>query len=327
MSGKVNSGRDSARIERLVAPMVRAPAHAQRKVGYLAYWVCWPFTVLEGALMASLSLLWYGLWRVAYSHWWYPAHARQRSRAATMPKIDAADALGAMHTVELLGRESGARIFWISGSLLGLERLGQPLPHDKDLDVGVHVDDPHCADFLRAMWASGDVVEMAPQFVSLKVRIQNPDLQCVAGGVIRYKSAVRSLTAPHQSPTKTDIFLHFPYCDRVMHGTRNSLWWNTRLAATQKSYGESSFSVPTDPHCYLTENYGDYAREVKEFENSIDCPNALNIYSWESLAYLLGRQRIMLRLGRVDRAGRVGRRVKATIVKGSYPLFLRLAAI
>ena len=317
------TGRDLAEFARLTTTRAQTSGHARRHPDHVAYWLTYPITLLECALMAGVSVLSYWLWRFIYLQWWHPEKARRRPSRMLKQNIDVEDALGAMQTIERIARENRARIFWISGTLLGLERLGQPLPHDTDLDVGIDIDDPHCLDFMRALWTSNNIVSPAPQYISRKIQIQNPDLQGVPGGIIRYKTAVRNESAPHKSPVKLDVFLHFPYCGGSMHGTRNTLWWNTPLNAAQKPYGKRYFSVPEDTHLYLTENYGDYRSEVKDFENSIDCPNAMNIFSWRSLAYLLSRQQMMLKLGRTDRAHQINVRVKATILKGAYPLDMR----
>lgn len=290
-----------------------------RKGGGLATWICYPVTLLECALMACSVIASWWWWRIVYCRWWYPDSARHPPVHLVKPKIDVAAALGAMQTIERLARDSGAGVFWISGTLLGLERLGHPLPHDKDMDVGIDVHDPHCADFIRALAASDSIIDLAPQFVSWKVRTQNPDLHCIPRGLMRYTCAVRVEGVAGQPPVKLDVFLHFPYRGGVVHGTRNSLWWNTVPGVAQKAYGGRSFSVPADAHLYLAENYGDYRQEVKEFENSIDCPNALDIFSWKSWAYLWTRQRAMLRLGRVDRARRVNARLMSTVLKGLLP--------
>lgn len=273
--------------------------------------------------MACISVLHYGFWRVIYLNGSRPGKAGQRPGRMVKQQIDADNALGVMQTLERMGQESGARMFWLSGTLLGLERLGRPLPHDTDMDAGICIDDPRYADFIRAMWSSSEVVEIVPQFISLKTRLQNPDLHVVPGGIIRYKSFVRNERAPHEPPVKTDIFLHYRYCGGLMHGSRNTLWWNSPFGIVQKAYGDRHFSVPGDTHLHLAENYGDYRSEVRDFESSIDCPNAMNIFSWTSLAYLLVRQYVMLRLGRVDRARQVNMRIRATILKGLRPLRLR----
>jgi hypothetical protein len=290
---------------------------------YLAYWVTYPATLVESALMALVAVIGYGLGRAIYSGVWYPATARQRPRGMVKEKIEPANALAVMQCFERIGRDSGAGVFWISGTLLGLERLGQPLPHDTDLDAGLFVTDPHYREFIRALQASPEIAELAPQRISLKARIQNPDLHVVPGGIIRYKSMVRNAAAPGSPPVKTDIFLHFDYCAGSMHGSRNSLWWNSPFAIVQKAYAGGSFSVPGNVHLHLSENYGDYRSEVKEFENSIDCPNAMNIFSWASLTYLLRRQYVMLRLGRIARAHQINARICRTVVKGIYPLCMR----
>ncbi len=313
------AGRDLAELERLLASQSPVARTSRRRTTWLAYWITWPVTLLESAVMTVLSLLLYCIWRITYLRLWYPDQARRRPGNLVKQTIDSENALGVMRTLERIGHESRARMYWISGTLLGLERLGQPLPHDNDMDAGIDIDDPHYPDFIRAMWTSSEVVTIAPQFISLKARIQNPDLHVVPGGIIRFKSSVRNETAPLKPAVKTDIFLHFHYRGGSMHGTRNSLWWNTTFTIVQKPYAKGVFSVPEGAHLHLTENYGNYRSEVKDFENSIDCPNAMNIFSWDSLAYLLVRQMMMLRLGRIDRAGQIGTRIRNTILKGVFP--------
>jgi hypothetical protein len=315
--------REVAAIERLTIAHTQKMRRTHRSAKHTAFWLTYPVTLLECALMAFISVLSYVLWRVIYLKLWHPTQARKRPNRMIKGNLDGRYALEAMQILERIGRESRANLFWISGTLLGLERLGQPLPHDNDLDLGVSIDDPHYVDFIRALWMSDSVVDIAPQLISRKIQIQNPDLDVVPGCIIRFKCAVRNQDDPDMPAIKTDIFLHFPYCGGVMHGSRNTLWWNTSPQAAQKLYGERQFSVPEGAHLYLTENYGDYRQEVKEFENSIDCPNAMNIFSWRSLAYLLSRQQAMVKVGRIDRAKQINLRVKATILKGCYPLFLR----
>jgi hypothetical protein len=287
------------------------------------YWLFYPVTFLECVAMTAVTVFSYLLLRTLYFKWWHPESARKRPPGRVKKSLDTGEALRAMHTIEGIARQSQAQVFWISGTLLGLERIGQPLPHDNDLDLGISTADPRCLDLIRALWASDRIVEIAPQRISWKIKLQNPDLQHVPQCIIRYKAAVRSEGGPGKPPIKIDIFLHFPYCGGVMHGTRNSLWWNSPLRVAQKRYGASTFSVPEDAHRYLYENYGDYRAEVKEFENSIDCPNAMNIFSWRSLGYLLSRQQLMLKLGRIERARQVNARIKATIRKGLLPFDAR----
>jgi hypothetical protein len=313
---------DTAKLAASWAEFERASgkAAADRAPGRAAFWLIYPLTLLECALMAVGAALSHVLWRVAYCSWWFPEASRRPPAHLVKPKIDVADSLAAMQTVERLARESGAQAFWISGTLLGLERLGHPLPHDKDLDVGIDIRDPRCDDFIRALWASEAITSLVPQFLSRKMRMQNPDLACMPAGLIRYKAAVAIEGRPGRPPVVLDVFLHFPYRGGYMHGTRNSLWWNTTQGVARKSWRGVDFSVPVDPHLYLTENYGDYAQEVKEFENSIDCPNALDVFCWKSWAYLVSRQRAMLKLGRVRRAAQVNARLRSTIAKGLVPV-------
>lgn len=290
-----------------------------REVARFANWIAYPLTILECALMAALSCIAYALLRFFYLPWWHPEKARLRPRRMVKEVIDADNALGAMQTIECIGQNSRARPYWISGTLLGLERLGRPLPHDNDLDVGLNIDDPHCEDFVSALRSSPDITEIVPQRLSWKTRIQNPDLYHIPGGIIRYKAVVRNPRFPDKPVVKLDLFLHFPHCGGSIHGTRNSIWWNSTPEVAKRSYGDMELSVPQDAHLYLTENYGDYRQEVKDFENAIDCPNVMNIFSWRSLGTLLSRLQMMVKLGRIDRAQQINQRIMATILKGLRP--------
>lgn len=290
-----------------------------RRGRYLAYALAYPFTLLEAAVMALASVLGYLICRIAYSRLWYRESARRLPPSTVKSRLDGASAMAAMQTLERIAAQSGVRLFWISGTLLGLERLGEPLPHDTDMDAGLLSDDPRLPQFLRDLQASPLICAFAPQTVSLKARVQNPDLGVLPGGIIRYQCKVLNADAPDAPPTKTDLFLHFPHRGGVVHGSRNSLWWNSPLEVTQKDYRGRRFTVPADAHRYLTENYGDYRQEVKEFENCIDCPNVMDIFSWRSLLFLLRRMQVMLRLGRTARAHRIGARIRTTILKGINP--------
>jgi hypothetical protein len=290
---------------------------------HIGFWLFYPLTLLECAAMALAVALVYLLLRIFYSRWLYPNSARTRAPSRVKKSMDSEQALRAMRIVEQIAAESGARVFWISGTLLGLERNGRPLPHDNDLDLGICIFDPQCPEFIRALQASDSVVEMVPQMISWKIKMQNPDLQHVPQCIIRYKAAVRPEGGHGNVPVKIDVFLHFPYRNGLMHGTRNSLWWNSSVEFAQKTYGPNALSVPQDAHRYLLENYGDYRKEVRDFENSIDCPNAMNIFSWTSLGYLVSRLQLLIKLGRIDRARQVNARIVATIRKGMYPFDAR----
>jgi hypothetical protein len=318
-----SKGRNLGELERLTRLRSDTLSQALPNKSHVVYWLIYPITFLECVAMALVAAFSYLLLRVTYFKWWHPETARIRPVSRAKKNINTEEALRAMQTIEAIARETQAQVFWISGTLLGLERIGQPLPHDNDLDLGICVADPHCRDLIRALWASDRIAEIAPQTISRKIRHQNPDLQHVSNCIIRYKAAVSCESGSGEPPIKIDIFLHFPYCGGLMHGTRNSLWWNSSLRVTQKRYGARMLSVPEDAHRYLVENYGDYRTEVKEFENSIDCPNAMNIFSWRSLGYLLSRLQLMLKLGRVERAGQVSRRIWATIRKGMSPFNAR----
>jgi phosphorylcholine metabolism protein LicD len=279
----------------------------------------YPLTVLETAFMAGVVAVHALVANVFYHSVWYPARWRSTRRYTERIIPDANEALQAMNELESLATKSGAKAFWLSGTLLGLARLGKPLPHDNDLDIGIFCDDPKAKHFVAEFARSSSVSQCKPQTISWKTRLQNPDFHMIENGILRYKAGIKVGSGGQEKSVKVDIFLHFDYQDRVAHASRNTVWCNSAFDIHKRTFGTNTFTIPKDMDRHLAENYGDYKTEVKEFENSIDCPNAGNIFSWPSLVYLLERKQLMIKLQRPDRVAQINRRILATLKKGLVP--------
>lgn len=251
--------------------------------------------------------------------WFFPQKRLSNKYIEMSERMTPENGLAAMKIIEEIVAQSGINAFWLSGTLLGLERQGRPLDHDHDLDLGIMIDDPAFATFIDHLKSSPRVIEFRTQQLGEKSLIQNPDLRLIENGVLRAVAKVLTATDGKSHPVKIDIFYHFHYRKGIMHASQNSIWWNSNFSTQIKKYGKNSFRVPTDIHRHLTENYGDYKTEVKEFENSIDCPNTMNIYSWTSLVYLLRRKALMIKLGKKLSLRRLNQRIFATILKGLLP--------
>jgi hypothetical protein len=279
----------------------------------------YPFTIVEAVAMLLVAGVHWCWVKVYFSALWFPESKRRPVRLNRNQPINTDMAIACMKQVETVANETGTPIYWLSGTLLGLERLGRPLPHDYDLDVGIFAGDSRNDRLMAALAEAGLLAACHSQILGLKCRIQNPDLNGVTNGLLRYKTAVCPEPGDTKNAIKVDFFIHFPYAGGSMHASRNSIWWNSNFNTRQKNYGCGTYTVPLDVERHLTENYGDYKTERKDFENSIDCPNAMDIYSWHSLVYLLTRQYWMVRLARPARAGQVARRIRCTILKGLLP--------
>ena len=63
-------------------------------------------------------------------------------RAARRNRINTDAGWNILKEVQRIADVTGAEVFAISGTLLGIHRNGGLLAHDVDIDVGIHLDDP-----------------------------------------------------------------------------------------------------------------------------------------------------------------------------------------
>jgi hypothetical protein len=293
------------------------------QAGLNKFWafVLYPFTVVEVLVMVVIWAMQDVALRLYYADAWYPQHRRTTDKYERWARaMDSNAALRTMLELDHIAASTGTRTCWISGTLLGLERQNRPLDFDHDLDLGLFVDDPTLPQFFKKVeliCVNGTKPEA--RRLSSKCFLQNPDLYMIKDRIARYTAQLKDPKGVYKRATKIDFFLHFPYRQGQVHLSRNSMWWNADMSVRVKTYGEHSFVVPADTHRYLTENYGDYKTESKEFENAVDCPNALSIFSWVSFVYLLKRKNLLMRLSKKSAIKKLDRRIKQTLGKGLLP--------
>jgi hypothetical protein len=165
-------------------------------------------------------------------------------KRASLTVSNAARALSDLHDVM---QRAGIEMFLVSGTLLGCIREGRLLGHDKDVDVGIWDDTPR-ADLLAALRSSGLFRIQASRSDEL-VRIR------------------------HVSGTAIDVFYHYRQPDCYWHGGVKIRWNNRPFSLTSRRFLGRDYLVPEDHDTYLTENYGDWRAEVKEFDSAFDTPN------------------------------------------------------
>lgn len=138
--------------------------------------------------------------------------------------------------------------FLISGTLLGCIRNNQLLGHDKDIDVGIW---EQCDrnQVIKAISTSG----------------------CFEFHAFRSEHVIR---VKHVSGISIDIFYHYQEGDNYWHGGVKLKWNNSPFKLKEHQFLGVTFKIPADYELYLTENYGEWRIEKKEFDSSLDTPNA-----------------------------------------------------
>jgi hypothetical protein len=196
--------------------------------------------------------------------------------------------------LQRIADETGARLFPVSGTLLGLYRNGGVLAHDFDIDVGLFAWDEAVTEFLKA-------AKQSPFFVSSKLvclpegyRSINPWLPDLEGGVVSHKMVMKTPEGSEADTVEVDIFLHFRCENLVAHGIANRLWLNSEFGLVRRQFGDHSMLVPADTPKYLTENYGDFKVEKTEFENLVDCPNCVLVNGVDAVFYVAKMRKIYL---------------------------------
>ncbi len=219
-------------------------------------------------------------------------HIRRRNTRRQTINARVADRV--LAELQRIADETGARLFPVSGTLLGLYRNGGVLPHDFDIDVGLLAWDEALKAFLEA--AKRSPFCRGSKLVGLPAgyRSINPWLPELEGGVVCHKLAMKPPDGSDADAVEVDIFLHFRCEGLVAHGIANRLWLNTEFDLVRRQFGEHRMLVPADTPKYLTENYGDYEIEKTEFENLVDCPNCVLVNGVDAVFYVAKMRKIYL---------------------------------
>ena len=185
--------------------------------------------------------------------------ARRHQAIGKRAVLTVSNAARALDDLNRVLRTAGIEMFLVSGTLLGCIREGQLLGHDKDVDVGVWQHTPR-ADLLAALQDSGLFRVQASRSAEL-VRVR------------------------HVSGTAIDVFYHYREADTVWHGGVKIRWHNRPFGLVTRRFLGHDYLVPDDHDTYLTENYGNWRAEVKEFDSAFDTPNGTVVNHDEMAIY------------------------------------------
>lgn len=240
-------------------------------------------------------------------------------RAARRGLLDTESGFAVLQDLNAAAEATGARVFLVSGTLLGLHREGQLLKHDYDMDVGIFDDDPALPAFLAAMAAMPGLQRSSATKLSATDCLLNPWLGLSPEKPILHKFFFRNDRGKGEH-FGVDVFVHFRANGFDVHGSYRCMWVNTAMQFEKRNFGGATFLAPVDTHTYLTENYGNYTAENRNFESSVDCPNTTNIYGFRSVMWLTGRYAYFLASHQPHKRRVIGRRLWDYV---RYGLFLQ----
>lgn len=187
---------------------------------------------------------------------------------------------------------AGAHCFLAAGTLLGFHRSGGPLPHDRDIDIGVLYepgDGPDIAGILRS----------APGF--LLPRIARPGDRYF--GLMHRGVAVDIFVHDRQDPHFVFGFSHIP---------GDIQWRVSGFGLRTASYGGHTWRIPADPERYLAELYGP-AWQIPD-------PGFASVVSSPALHDTSPYARAFYAAMRAARAVSAGDRQKATALMARSPV-------
>lgn len=166
----------------------------------------------------------------------------------------------------------------ISGTLLGLIREGNFLPHDYDIDLGIHAEDANIEELISTL-------KNCRKFAIKKI-----DSHCTVDqdkGEYSIKHTPALIKLIHSNGVNVDIFLHHKEKNIRWHGSIIHRWNNSDFTLKEYSLAGISVLAPSNPELYLEENYGDWKTPVKEFECTTGTPNLTIAKNFLSLALFL----------------------------------------
>jgi hypothetical protein len=240
-----------------------------------------------------------------------------RARMASKQKalLDPEQSLSFLEALLGVASKTGAQVFVISGTLLGLYRNGRILGHDHDIDLGVIAGDNKFAELLQSLLSLPGARLSAVELNSTE-QILNPWLPKDAATPI-HKFAFDNPARP-SFQFHVDLFVHWAQGDFLVHGNQRTLWLNRKFDLAPLKVGSHSFLAPRDIETYLTENYGDFRTENRDFANGTDCPNIANIYGFRAAMQLSGLYMRFRAAGKTEKRKVAGRRIKDLLAYGCF---------
>ena len=165
--------------------------------------------------------------------------------------------------------------FPISGTLLGFIRESSFLKHDLDIDIGIMETDFSINKFKK-------FVEQSSIFSISRIEYQKIFLN----NNQNYSKPIY-LRLIHSSGLNIDIFLHYILENKIYHGTSSLLWENSLFKLKNYEVYDLKIKVPDNSDLYLTETYGHWRKENKNYNYHRDMLSLKGANNFLGLEYLL----------------------------------------
>ena len=91
----------------------------------------------------------------------------------------------------------------------------------------------------------------------------------------------------HSSGLNIDIFLHYILENKIYHGTSSLLWENSLFKLKNYEVYDLKIKVPDNSDLYLTETYGNWRKENKNYNYHRDMRTLKGANNFLGLEYLL----------------------------------------
>jgi hypothetical protein len=181
----------------------------------------------------------------------------QKSAAMQFNSEHAARALKDLQEVLAQG---GIVPFLVSGTLLGFERNGGFLPHDKDIDVGI--------------FAAQDI------FTVVELIAKTPHFS-LGQGYLRLGETYQLPVIHRQSGMCIDIFIYYPSNGKLVTGVHGTFGYTQNFAFSPFGlktvrFLDVEFSVPDDVSRNLAENYGNWQVSDPYYVTHLESPSTVD---------------------------------------------------
>lgn len=175
-------------------------------------------------------------------------------------EFNAGDAARALKDLQDVLAAGDIEPFLVSGTLLGFQRNGGFLPHDKDIDVGI--------------FANQDiftVVELIAQSKSFRL----------SSGYLRLEKTYQLPVVHKLTGMCIDIFIYYPSGGKLITGVHGSFGYNQNFAFSpfgirKVAFLDVAFAVPDDIARNLAENYGNWQISDPYYVTHLESPSTVD---------------------------------------------------
>lgn len=169
----------------------------------------------------------------------------------------------------------------VSGTFLGLYRDGGFLAHDYDIDVGINAEDILVPELVN-------IFENHPTFTTKKID-EHIEIIKTMDGQLKLSRIPALIKLVHKNGLNLDVFIHHTTNGKTWHGSIIHRWENTSFELVRRNLAGVEVNTPKNADLYLTENYGDWSKPVKDFDCTTGTPNLVVSQNFLSIVLFLKR--------------------------------------